>query len=151
MAIDQGLAFETAGSLSLATVRPDGRPHVVPLWFIRDSETFVVFSKTNAQKVRNLEAEPRAMVSVGQPGEAEASLIEVIAEFEGGGEPGLPDRFASKYHHQFEALGLTVERFVETYPCVIRLRPTRWLSWGGPGWAGGDAQVRAGESEPQES
>jgi PPOX class probable F420-dependent enzyme len=146
MAIDRGLApLETAGSLSLATVRPDGRPHVVPLWFIRDRETIVVFSKPHAQKVRNLRAEPRAMVSVGQPGEAHATLIDVIAEVEAGGAAGLTDRLASKYHHHFETLGLTVERFIETYPCVIRLRPTRWLSWGGPGWVGRAAEPRAGE------
>jgi PPOX class probable F420-dependent enzyme len=145
MAIDRGLALETAGSLSLATVRPDGRPHVVPLWFIRDRETIVVFSKAHAQKVRNLEAEPRAMVSVGQPGEADAALIEVTAEFEGGGAAGLADRFMSKYHQHLDTLGMTVEGFVETYPCVIRLRPTRWLSWGGPGWGGDDAEPRAGE------
>ena len=136
MAIDRGLALETAGTLSLATVRPDGRPHVVPLWFIRDGETIVVFSKPHAQKVRNLEADPRAMVSVGQPGEADASLIEVAAVFEASGAAGLADRFASKYRPAFEALGLTVDRFVETYPCLIRLRPTRWLTWGGPGWVG---------------
>ena len=102
-----------------------------------------MFSKTHAQKVRNLEAEPRAMVSVGQPGEADASLIEVIAEFEGGGAASLADRFMSKYHQHLETLGLTVERFVETYPCVIRLRPTRWLTWGGPGWVSHEAEPRA--------
>lgn len=57
---------------------------------------------------------------------------------------GLTDRSGSKYHHHSETLGLTVERFVETYPCVIRLRPTRWLTWGGPGWVSRDAEPRAG-------
>lgn len=106
MAIGRGLApLETAGSLSLATVRPDGRPHVVPLWFIGDRETIVVFSRPHAPKVRNLEAEPRAMVSVGQPGEDHATLLEVIAEVEASGAAGLTDRFASKYHDHLETLG----------------------------------------------
>ena len=135
MVLDGGLTpLDTAASLSLATVRPDGRPHVVPLWFTRDRETIVVFSKPDAQKVRNLVVEPRAMVSVGQPGEEGASLIEVIAEVEPGVTAALAGRFASKYHDHVEMLGLTLDRFVD--PLVIRLRPTRMLSWGGPGWVG---------------
>lgn len=145
MAVDRSVsALDATTSLSLASVRPDGRPHVVPLWFIWDGETIVASSKPHAQKVRNLVAEPRAMVSVGQPGAADASLIEVIAEVEVGGAAVLADRFASKYHHHVQALGLTVERFVETYPIVIRLRPTRWLAWGGPCWTGRDPEHRVG-------
>jgi PPOX class probable F420-dependent enzyme len=135
-ALDRGVTpLEGAASLSLATVRPDGRPHVVPLWFLWDGEAIVVVSKPHAQKVRNLVAKPRAMVSVGQPGDADASLLEVNAEVEAGGAAALADRLWSKYRHQCEALGLTVGEFVETHSFVIRLRPTRWLTWGGPGRA----------------
>ncbi len=88
MAVDRSVwALEATTPLSLATVRPDGRPHVVPLWFIWDGETIVAFRKPHAQKVRNLVAEPRAIVSVGQPGAADASLIEVLAEVEVGARP----------------------------------------------------------------
>ncbi len=151
MSVDRSAsALDATTSLSLATVRPDGRPHVVPLWFIWDGDTIVAFSKPHAQKVRNLVAEPRAMVSVGQPGAADASLIEVVAEVEAGGATVLADRFAAKYHHHVQALGLTVDQFVETYPIVIRLRPTRWLSWGGPGWIGRDSEHRTADRLPSE-
>ena len=103
-----------------------------------------MFSKPHSQRVRNLAAQPRAMVSVGQPGDAHSALIEVIAEVEAGGAAALADRFASKYRHQLDALELTVDHFVETYALVIRLRPTRWLSWGRPGWVGRGAEPRAG-------
>jgi PPOX class probable F420-dependent enzyme len=142
IALDRGvLPRGTAASLSLATVRPDGRPHVVPLWFLWDGDAIVVLSKPDAQKVRNLVAEPRAMVSVGQPGDADAGLLEVIAEVEADGAAAFADRLCSKYQHQLETLGLTVGQFVETYPFVIRLRPTRWLTWGGPGWASPDDRL----------
>ena len=29
----------------LTTVRPDGRPHTVPVWFLWDGETFLIFSQ----------------------------------------------------------------------------------------------------------
>jgi PPOX class probable F420-dependent enzyme len=142
------MPLDTAASLSLATVRPDGRPHVVPLWFLWDGDAIVVLTKPHAQKVRNLVAEPRAMVSVGPPGVAEASLLEVIAEVEPGGAAALADRLRSKYQHQFDTLGWTVGEFIETYPFVIRLRPTRWLSWGGPGWARPDGQLEQAPGGP---
>jgi PPOX class probable F420-dependent enzyme len=135
------MPLDAATTLSLATVRPDGQPHVVPLWFLRDGDAIVVLTKPCAQKVRNLVAEPRAMVSIGPPGVADASLLEVIGEVEADGATALADRLRAKYQHQFSALGVTVGEFVETYPFVIRLRPTRWLSWGGPGWGSPNGQL----------
>jgi PPOX class probable F420-dependent enzyme len=119
----------------IASVRPDGRPHLVPLWFCWDGDAIVVFSKADAQKVRNLARDPRAMVAVGEAGaDMRIGLLEAIAEF---GQPplGLPDTFVDKYRDRLTHLGLSVQRFAETYPLPIRLRPTRWLDWGGPGWA----------------
>ena len=129
------LDVATSLSLSLATVRPDGRPHVVPVWFHWDGEMFVVLTKPHAQKVRNLLSEPRAMVSIGQPGGADATLLEVTGEVEADGAATVAGHFAAKYHGPLEALGLTIGRFVEIYPSVIRLRPTRRLSWGHQGLA----------------
>src|SRR5207342_2058479 len=42
----------------LSTVRPDGVPHLVPIWFWWDGEALLVVSKPNAQKVLNLRANP---------------------------------------------------------------------------------------------
>jgi len=67
-------ALDQANVLSLGTVRPDGRPHVVPLWFLWDGEAIVVFSKARAQKVRNLCIDPRAMVAIGEPGIGEVAF-----------------------------------------------------------------------------
>jgi PPOX class probable F420-dependent enzyme len=134
--------LDAATSLALATVRPDGRPHVVPVWFHWDGETIAVLSKPQAQKVRNLLAEPRAMVSVGQPGSVGTSLLEVTGEVGAGAAADVADRFGSKYQDLLDAFGLTVSQFLQSYPLVIRLRPTRWLSWGGPGW--GQAKASTG-------
>ena len=34
----------------LVTVRRDGRPHSIPVWFLWESATLLIFSKRNAQK-----------------------------------------------------------------------------------------------------
>lgn len=75
------VALERQAVVWLSSIRPDGRPHIVPLWFLWDGESILVFSKPHAQKVRNLRADPRVMVAVGEPGvEFDVELIEAIAE-----------------------------------------------------------------------
>jgi hypothetical protein len=51
------------GSFWLATVRPDGRPHVMPVFAAWSGTSFFVASKNRARKSRNLEAEPRCVIS----------------------------------------------------------------------------------------
>lgn len=52
----------------LSTVRPDGGPHLVPIWFWWDGQALLVFSKPGAQKVRNLRAHPSVMLAIGDAG-----------------------------------------------------------------------------------
>jgi len=125
-------ALDEAHVLSLATVRPDGRPHVVPLWFHWDGETIPVLSKPRAVKVQNLHADQAAMVAVGEPGFG-AVLLDVDSEVCGDASAREASAFVRKYHDILGRLGLSVDDFLETYPVLIRLRPTRWLSWGQPG------------------
>lgn len=39
---------------ALATVRPDGRPHVTPVWYEFDGRDFVVSTFRNTQKFKNI-------------------------------------------------------------------------------------------------
>src|SRR6478735_12407654 len=65
----------------LSTVRPDGTPHLVPTWFLWDGEALLVWSKPNAVKVRNLRANPRLMVALGDPAaDFNVGLIEAAAD-----------------------------------------------------------------------
>ena len=41
------------------TVRPDGTPIPVPVWFVWDGETILLYSQPRAGKVRNIAANPR--------------------------------------------------------------------------------------------
>ena len=47
----------------LATVRPDGAPHVMPLFAAWSGTSFFVASKNRTRKSRNLEAERRCVIS----------------------------------------------------------------------------------------
>ena len=65
----------------LSTVRPNGGPHLVPIWFWWDGETVLVFSKPEAQKVRNLRANAAVMLALGNAeDDFDVGLVEGHAE-----------------------------------------------------------------------
>ena len=51
----------------LATVRPDGRPQVNPMWFDWDGELLRFTHTTKRQKYRNIAANPEVAMSVIDP------------------------------------------------------------------------------------
>src|SRR5690242_16898898 len=60
-------AFLTEGTRTgkLATVQPDGRPHVVPIWFVLDDDDSVVFNVgADSAKGRAMRREPRLALCV---------------------------------------------------------------------------------------
>jgi PPOX class probable F420-dependent enzyme len=60
---------------SVATVRADGRPHVVPVWYGLEGDALDVWTTDERAWVRNLQRDPRVAVSVH---EAEAPFRAVI-------------------------------------------------------------------------
>jgi PPOX class probable F420-dependent enzyme len=137
----------------LSTVRPDGLPHLVPIWFSWDGETVLIASKPHARKVANLRANPRVMLALGEPEEDfDVGLLEGVAEILD--EPAaavLPASHLRKYRDQLAAIGLDREEFLATYSLVIRIRPTRFFPWHGrttpassnPRWTRADRRLQA--------
>jgi len=83
----------------LATLRDDGSPVAVPVWFDWDGAAVRVFTSVLSQKVRRLEREPRAsLLVVNRVGEPEAWVAfdgEVTITQEGAFE--LAERLARRY------------------------------------------------------
>lgn len=48
----------------LATVRKDGRPHVVPVWFVLDGDTLVFTTGEASVKAANMRRDPRVAFCV---------------------------------------------------------------------------------------
>ena len=116
----------------LSTVRPDGAPHLVPIWFTWDGSSLLVFSKPGAQKVRNLRANPVAMLALGEPeDDFDVALAEARVELFDAPATELPDAHLAKYADRMAALGLSPEEFIATYSQVLRITPTRSLPWHG--------------------
>ncbi len=50
--------------VSVATVGPRGRPHLVPLWYVPEGEMLIGWTYAKSQKAKNLERDPRATLQV---------------------------------------------------------------------------------------
>ena len=126
----------------LSTTRPDGAPHVVPLWFLWDGRSIVAFSKPHAQKVRNLRADPRVMVAVGRADATfDVELIEAVAELHD--TPALlPDGFVRKYASLAAEAGVGFPAFADVYSQEIVIRPPALARLGRRGF--GLANLQAG-------
>ncbi|HEU5440973.1 MAG TPA: pyridoxamine 5'-phosphate oxidase family protein [Ktedonobacterales bacterium] len=66
----------------LITVRPDGRPHAVPVCFLYESDSIIIFSVPNSVKVRNIRGNPRVCLALDNFGFGEyfSVVIEGRAE-----------------------------------------------------------------------
>lgn len=120
----------------LSSMRPDGRPHVVPVWFHWDGDVIDVFSKPNAQKVRNLRQHPDVMLAIGQPAEEwDVELVEGTAAIvDSPTADVIPPTMFEKYADLMARVALDTDTFVGTYSQPVRITPTRFLGYGGKGW-----------------
>lgn len=111
----------------LGTVRPDSKPHLVPVWFLWDGATVLIFSKPD-QKIRNLKQNPNVTLAVDDSKEGEdAVLIDGEATLLDPGEVNstLP-AYAQKYAAMLTEMGWTAASMAGSYTQPIRVTPTRF-------------------------
>jgi PPOX class probable F420-dependent enzyme len=112
----------------LGSVRPDGRPHLVAVWFLWTGKDLLIFSKPNQQKTRNLRLNSHVVLAVDNTNlgvdpitlEGEAELLD---------DPDvnttLPD-YVAKYGAHIMGIGYTPETMAEVYSQAIRITPTKF-------------------------
>src|SRR4051794_35183354 len=60
----RGFLMNSTRTLKVATVRTDGTPHVVPVWFVMDGDDIVFTTPSGSVKARNLRARNRVSICV---------------------------------------------------------------------------------------
>src|SRR6266536_3243053 len=60
LSLDKRLRDEK--TIWLTTVREDGTPQSVPVWYLWDGETLLIFSQPTAQKLRNIAQNPKVSI-----------------------------------------------------------------------------------------
>ena len=65
--------------VTIATIGPNGRPHLMPLWYVADGAVISGWTFAKSQKVKNLERKPQATLQV-EAGEAYHELRGAMLE-----------------------------------------------------------------------
>jgi PPOX class probable F420-dependent enzyme len=115
----------------LTTVRPDGRPDSVPVWFLlRADETFLVYSQAAKVKLRNIGLNPQVALGLDV-----TDIGRDIIRVEGTAEhvPGFPranqvPEYLAKYTERMGANFGTPERFAEMFPEALVITPRRLIA-----------------------
>jgi F420H(2)-dependent biliverdin reductase len=105
----------------LATTRPDGRPHLTPIWFVFVDGRFWVGTGASSVKVGNLAANPKVSVSL-ESGDRPVVAEGTVTVHAGGVPSPVAEAFGSKF-----AWDVTVDD-PEMGPVVIlEISVDRWL------------------------
>jgi PPOX class probable F420-dependent enzyme len=120
--------FQKKAFANLATLMPDGRPQVTPVWCDYDGQYVIVNSARGRRKDRNMRRDPRVALAVVDP-DNPYRYIEIrgqVAEITEQGAEEHIDRMAKKY------LGL--DKYPHRAPGEVRvlykIRPEGFSSMG---------------------
>ena len=113
--------------LWFGSTRSDGRPHIVPVWFSWDGDSFFFVTQPESQKVKNIRHEARVTVALDDTiGGHDAMVFEGVASLEP--EPALtamPPEYVAKYDPRLTFMKESVEDLTRIYSQAVRVRPTR--------------------------
>ena len=113
----------------LATVRADGAPLAMAMWFLHDPTTLTMISEANTQKVRNLRRDGRVSVVAEATDPIRGVAVQGRAEFlaDGPERRALVERFHAKYP---SLAALWKGRAMPADRVMFRIAPERLRAWG---------------------
>jgi F420H(2)-dependent biliverdin reductase len=103
-----------------AAVRPDGRPHLTPIWFVWVDEKMWLCTQNNAVKARNVAANPNvsfALEAGDAPITAEGTAKVILSV---DAPKTVSDAFTKKYNWD-------IASDPDGYGVVIEITITKWL------------------------
>jgi PPOX class probable F420-dependent enzyme len=127
--------FRDVPVVHVATLGPDGLPHVVPLWFVWLPDAIYVSSRRWGRAHRHLERDPRATLQFDR-GRAWTELTGLVVrgtvEILATDEPSTKDAMSAwfeKYRGELTGtqFGVYAEQVVE--PILFRVVPERITGW----------------------
>jgi PPOX class probable F420-dependent enzyme len=119
--------------VTCATIGPNGRPHLMPLWYSVDGTELQGWTYAKSQKAKNLERDPRATLQV-EDGEQYHELRGVMMECDVAIEraPAAVARIGRALFARFGASGPEVDEMIEKQApkrIGMTFTPTRIVSW----------------------
>jgi PPOX class probable F420-dependent enzyme len=115
----------------LTTVRADGQPQSVPVWFVWEDGSFLIYSQRGKPKLRNIEDNPKVSVHLRGTGTGD-DVVTIEATATPAPDTPAADRvehYIRKYASLIDHYGWTPASFAEDYSEPIRLTPTTVRTW----------------------
>ena len=115
----------------LTTVRSDGQPQSVPVWFLWDGETFLVYSQPEQQKLKNIGGNARVGLHLNANARGGdvvrmEGTAEVVQDVPPANEVG---EYLEKYRESISRIGFDPDGFARPYSVALRVTPDRWQIW----------------------
>lgn len=104
----------------LASVRPNGKPHLIPIWFVWHTEKFYICTQGESVKLKNMRNNPRVSVSLedgNKPIIAEGTALLTNAPH----PADVATLFKQKYNWDINTDA--------GYTTLIEVTPEKWLNW----------------------
>ena len=114
------IRFASQKTIWFASVRPNGKPHLVPVWFIWHDESVYVCTEPTSVKARNISSNNLVTLAI------EDTTKPVICE----GEARIVQSpWPNEVQHLFERKYNWDIRIEEQYTRLIEVTPLKWLAW----------------------
>lgn len=112
----------------MVTLRADGSPHAIPIWYEYRDGAFIVFTSSTFVRVKNLRRDSRAAITISthdEPYMYVSAEGPVSITSEGVAETGLSiaRRYMGEQGDQF------LEEVLDEHSVLLRLTPERTLTW----------------------
>ncbi len=126
--------------VTCATIGPNGRPHLMPLWYVVDNGLLNAWTFGKSQKVRNLERLPQATLQIEAGRDQYTKLRGVMLECEVDilRDPASVEAIGLRLARRYAGLPAAAELPPEGRAAVLkqapkrvglRFRPTHVVSW----------------------
>ena len=110
----------------LATCGPDGQPHSVPVWFLWDGKSFLIYS-VPGQKVNDIAANSKVQLHLNTTPDGD-DVVRIDGDATRLKRHPLADRvptYIRKYARLIKGYDWKPEGFARQYHVALRVKPTR--------------------------
>lgn len=112
--------LEKEKNIWIATVRPDGRPHLVPVWFVWQEGEFYSCISSTSVKYKNILL--NGVVSLALEDGSTPVICEGAAQVV---ERPWPEEIVQEYKRKYDwEINTDAE-----YDALVRILPKKWLVW----------------------
>jgi PPOX class probable F420-dependent enzyme len=122
--------LEEEGIAWLTTVRSDGQPQTVPVWFLWDDGEVLIYSQPDRQKLKNMSRNPHVGLNLNSDAQGgNVVRLEGTATISDAPSSSEVPSYVEKYRESIARIGFDVDSFAQAYSVPVRIRPDRWQVW----------------------